>query len=118
MMPLTSFHAHVYFEPAQLESAADLRGEIGRLFGLEIGRVHRAAVGPHTRGMFQVRFGREMFGAFVPWLMQHRRGLSVLIHAESGDDYRDHTDHAIWLGSPVTLDLSIFAPEAGGISLP
>jgi len=116
MSALTDFHAHVYFEPSDRTRAVDLRREIDRRFGLPVGRVHDRPVGPHVRGMFQVLFDSARFGTFVPWLMQHRQGLSVLIHGESGDDYRDHTEHAFWLGEPLALDLSIFRPARAPLS--
>ena len=32
-------------------------------------------------------------------------GLDVLVHPETGDDVADHTDHAIWLGARLPLDV-------------
>jgi aromatic ring-cleaving dioxygenase len=32
----------------------------------------------------------------------------VFLHPETGDELKDHTDHAIWLGAMRTLDLSVF----------
>jgi aromatic ring-cleaving dioxygenase len=37
--------------------------------------------------------------------MLNREGLSILLHPETGDAYRDHTDHAAWLGAMVPLRL-------------
>jgi len=34
--------------------------------------------------------------------------LVVFLHPDTGDDLKDHTEHAIWMGSMRTLDLSIF----------
>jgi len=33
----------------------------------------------------------KQFGALIPWLVIHRGSLSVLIHANTCDDERDHT---------------------------
>lgn len=46
------------------------------------------------------------FDALIPWLDEHRDGLSVLVHADTGDDILDHTEYVYWLGEPVEIDLS------------
>jgi DOPA 4,5-dioxygenase len=59
--------------------------------------------------MFEVNvFTPEQFGAFVPWLEIWRGPLSVLVHPNTGDDERDHTQRAIWMGEKYPLDLSLF----------
>jgi DOPA 4,5-dioxygenase len=58
--------------------------------------------------MFQVVIGKDDFGDFVEWLLLNRRGHDVLIHPETGNDLLDHTDHAMWLGNPVAIDVSAF----------
>jgi aromatic ring-cleaving dioxygenase len=40
--------------------------------------------------------------------MLNRDGLAVLLHPETGDDYRDHTAHAAWLGAMLPLRLEAF----------
>jgi DOPA 4,5-dioxygenase len=62
-----------------------------------LGRWHDAAVGPHPQSMYQIAFPAELLGSLLPWLMLNRGGLTVLLH-ETGNDYADHTDHAIWFG--------------------
>ncbi len=102
------FHAHIYFERAGHEQAAGLRDEISRLFGLKVGTMHPKPVGPHTKGMFQVVFEKNELSEFVEWLMLNRRGHDVLIHPETGNDLLDHTKHAMWLGTPVAINVSAF----------
>jgi len=59
--------------------------------------------------MFEVNvFTPAQFGAFVAWLVIHRGPLSVLVHLNTGDDERDHSQRAVWLGERVPLDLSLF----------
>jgi len=41
----------------------------------------------------------------LPWLMLNRDGLTVLVHPETGDDYTDHSAHAVWLGAMLPLRL-------------
>lgn len=99
------FHAHVYFEPDQVGLATRLREGLGARFPVQIGRLHPGPVGPHTRGMFQALFERERFTDVVTWLLEHREGLDVLVHADTGDDLADHTRRALWLGHEVPLRL-------------
>ena len=49
----------------------------------------------------------EQFGAFIPWLVIWRGPLSALIHPNTGDDERDHTQRATWMGSPLPLNTSV-----------
>jgi DOPA 4,5-dioxygenase len=55
--------------------------------------------------MYQVAFPVAEFPRLVPWLMLNRQGLTVLVHPETGDDYTDHADRALWLGAPLSLRL-------------
>lgn len=54
----------------------------------------------------------EQFGAFVPWLVINRGPLSALVHPNTGDDERDHTQRATWMGQPLPLHLSLFKKMA------
>ncbi len=102
------YHAHVYFDQQTITFAAALCEEAGRLFNVDIGRVHQKRVGPHPKWSCQIKFTSKEFDELVPWLDQHRKGLSVLVHADTGNDLEDHTVHAYWLGDSVELNLSMF----------
>lgn len=115
MGALTGYHAHVYYDAAQRLQAADLRAEIGRVFPVLIGRMHDRPIGPHTKGMFQVVIDQDVFAELVPWLMLNRNGLSVLVHAETGDAVADHTRHVMWLGEAVPLDIGVLRRMAPGV---
>ncbi len=104
------YHVHVYFEPGELAFATRLRAEMGRRFGLPMGRIHQRPIGPHPKGMFQVIVPASGLRHVTGWLEQHRRGLDVLVHEDTGDDYRDHTVGARWLGRPQPLDFSVLRP--------
>lgn len=68
-------------------------------------------VGPHPIAMFEVNiFTPAQFGAFVPWLVINRGPLSALIHPNTveGEDERNHTQRATWLGERIPLDLRLF----------
>ena len=73
-----------------------------------IGRFHEKPVGPHPHWSFQMAFGADSFERVIAWLESKRGGLDVLVHGETGDDYADHTAHAMWLGIDAPLDLSAF----------
>ncbi len=103
-----AYHAHVYFEQTTVEFASALCHKAGELFPVKIGRVHQKLVGPHSKWSCQIKFTSKDFDLLIPWLEKHREGLSVLVHALSGDELEDHTTFAYWLGDPVTLDLSEF----------
>jgi DOPA 4,5-dioxygenase len=40
--------------------------------------------------------------------MLNRDELSILLHPETGDDYRDHTAHACWFGALLPLRVEVF----------
>jgi len=102
------YHAHVYFDESNAAFAADLCEQIGGRFDLAIGRVHQKCVGPHTRWSCQISFAQNHFAEFIPWLDEHRKGLTVFVHGLSGDNLKDHTDYAYWLGDAVELNVSQF----------
>ena len=58
--------------------------------------------------MYQVAFPSELLASFVPWLMLNRDGLTVLLHPQTGNSYRDHTAHAVWFGAVLSLRLDVF----------
>ena len=52
-------------------------------------------------------FTPEQFGAFIAWLVINRGPLSALIHPNTGDDVRDHSQRATWMGQPLPLQLGM-----------
>ncbi|WP_413112101.1 DOPA 4,5-dioxygenase family protein [Thaumasiovibrio sp. DFM-14] len=103
-----AYHAHIYFDSNTLLFATNLCRRIGETFSLRVGRLHQKPVGPHTKWSCQVLFTKADFERFIPWLDENRGQLSVLIHADTGDDLIDHTAYAYWLGDAVALDLRLF----------
>lgn len=66
-------------------------------------------IGPHTMAMFEVNlFTPAQFGAFVGWLVINRGPLSALVHPNTDDELRDHTQRATWLGERVIVDTTLF----------
>lgn len=75
---------------------------------LRIYRLWDKPIGPHPVAMFEVNvFTPEHFGAFIPWLVINRGPLSALVHPNTGDDVRDHTQRATWMGEPYPLNVGM-----------
>lgn len=106
MTAIRGFHAHVYYDDSTFEQARALCEDARDRLGVEMGRMHRRPVGPHPRWSCQLAFAPERFGEVVPWLALNRAGLVVFVHPETGDAVRDHTEHALWMGEVVPLELS------------
>ena len=103
-----AYHAHIYFDASTLAWAKTLGQQAAERFGLRVGRYHEQPVGPHPKWSVQITFSHKNFEQFIPWLDEQRQGLSVLVHGMTGDDLKDHTDYAYWLGQPLELDLDLF----------
>jgi aromatic ring-cleaving dioxygenase len=104
---ITGYHAHVYYDAATKPLAVEVRAGVETRFDTWLGRWHDNPIGPHPMGSFQIAFTPALFGEIVPWLALNRRGLTVFIHPETGDDRTDHSDYAIWLGAQREVDLSV-----------
>ena len=105
------YHAHVYYDAAARADAAAVRDAIGTSFEVELGRCREEPVGPHPQPMYQVKFGVGEFARLVPWLMLNRRGLTILVHPDTGDAWRDHALNALWLGEKLKLRLDVLKPD-------
>ena len=106
MTKIKGFHAHVYFDAQTKEQARALCEEAKGLFSIKMGRVHERNVGPHPRWSCQLAFAPDRFGEVIPWLAINRNQLVVFGHPETGDDIKDHTEHAMWMGELLPLELS------------
>ncbi|MDA0120390.1 DOPA 4,5-dioxygenase family protein [Vibrio sp. T11.5] len=102
------YHAHIYFDADSNDFAAQLRERISADLELTVGRFNQKLVGPHTMWSFSVTFTSDDFDVLIPWLDKARGNLSVLVHALTDNDLKDHTEFAYWLGEPVALNLSSF----------
>jgi aromatic ring-cleaving dioxygenase len=113
---ITSYHAHIYYDPETTrEDAARIRESIGAGFPTaQLGRWHDVPVGPHPIAMYQVAFPIEAFARLVPWLMLNRGELVVLVHPNTDDAYADHAHHALWLGETLPLRFDILKKALSG----
>ena len=103
-----AYHAHVYFDDTTKINARKLCDEVGEKFNLNVGRFHEKLVGPHPRWSCQITFGMRDFETFISWLDENRQELTIFVHGLTGDDLKDHTDFAYWLGKEVELNLDMF----------
>ncbi|KAF1979955.1 hypothetical protein BU23DRAFT_112303 [Bimuria novae-zelandiae CBS 107.79] len=112
------FDIHIYFLQTNAEEtkfAHELWERIRREFPeLRIYRVWDRPIGPHPLAMFEVNlFTPAQFGAFIPWLVINRGTLSALIHPNTDDELRDHTQWATWMGQPLPLYLETMKKRNG-----
>jgi len=106
---IRDFHAHIYFDPAEIAAARAFALQAQERFGVPVGHFHERPVGPHPRGSCQLTVPPGQFGEFVQWAALNRGGLTIFAHANTGDDLADHTAHVIWFGPSEDLNLSLFA---------
>ncbi len=108
MSEILKYHAHVYYDANGLADARALCETARDRFGVEMGRMHEKLVGPHPMWSCQLAFGPDKFAEIVPWLALNRNGLVVFLHPETGDVLKDHTEHTIWMGGMLELNLAFF----------
>jgi aromatic ring-cleaving dioxygenase len=104
---ITSYHAHIYYEPDTRDAAREVRLGLEGRFRCVLGRWHDKPVGPHPKAMYQVAFEPDEFSKIVPWLMLNRRGLDILVHPNTGDAVEDHDVNPLWLGDRQPLDIEM-----------
>jgi len=102
-----SYHAHIYFTAETKETATRVVSRAFDEFGMEFGHFHDQPVGPHPVGSCQLTVPVDLLGRVLNWLALNRQGLTVFIHADTGDVMKDHTEHTIWMGSMPALNLEI-----------
>jgi len=104
------FDFHVYYilnNEAEAKFAKELHERIRREFPeLRIFKFWDRPYGPHPTGMFEVdTFNPHQTGALFSWLAVNRGPCSILIHPNTGDTYKDHTELEIWMGRPWPLNV-------------
>lgn len=102
------WHAHVYFDRDQADTARQLCETMRDALGIAMGRVHADPVGPHPRGSCQMSVPHALIGDALVWLARNRGAFGVFVHLNTGDDWQDHTAHALWLGQSEALRLDVF----------
>ena len=108
MAEIRDFHAHIYFDPPEVDRARALAQAAADRFGVAVGHFHLGPVGPHPRGSCQLTVRTEQFGDFARWAVLNRDRLTIFAHASTGDDRADHHQHVIWFGPSEPLNLAMF----------
>ena len=101
------YHVHVYFESETRVFAEQVIEKLSSKFDVDVGSYHDHPVGPHPTGSCQVTVGMDNFGAIIDWLAKNRQGLTIFTHANTGNVMLDHTEHTIWMGQMMALDLEL-----------
>lgn len=104
---IEGYHVHVYFDESTFEQAKILCEEAGKNFSVKVGRMHSKPVGPHPCWSCQLAFSLDEYANLSSWLALNRQGLTILIHPLTGNDLKDHTDYASWMGESQTLNLDV-----------
>jgi len=102
---IIGWHCHIYFLPEQRPVAIGLNEDVQDRFRIWDYRWLNEANPIHPTPMFRFQFPKEDLAQFIEWITLNRGGLSVLIHAITGDDIFDHSYNAMWLGTPLALDI-------------
>jgi len=102
------FDFHIYYMqsvPSEVQYAKELHERVRREFPeLRIYRFWDKPVGPHPVAMFEVNtFNPHQTGALFSFLAVNRGPCSVLIHPNTGESLKDHTELATWMGRPWPL---------------
>ena len=109
------YHAHIYYDPVTTRATAErICAAAEREFQLDNDGFRDEPRGPHPISNVLLVFKPDQFERIVPWLMLHRDGLDVLLHPLTLDAVADHSDFAMWLGSPVPLKLHTLPRGRGG----
>ncbi|KAK7687502.1 hypothetical protein QCA50_009379 [Cerrena zonata] len=123
--PVKYWDFHVYYESDTKEESDKLREKLlidfeqeGKEGLIIVKKLPKdVAIGPHYTPFWEVDVTRvEIFAKLISWFLLNHGTLSVLIHPQTGDDLRDHTNAALWLGKRLELKTHIFSPTPAGIA--
>src|SRR5262245_44143771 len=109
------FHAHIYYDASDRSAAEQLHSELRANKGtgdlvdvLFVGEMTDRPAGPHPIPQYEVHFHRKDLPTVLERIKASR--LRALVHELTDDDLADHTTQALWVGEPLTLDLSVMDP--------
>lgn len=102
------WHAHVYFDEGNMVVARmfyeKIVAEIPQK--VQVGRFHERCVGPHPKWSFQISISNHEFYQVFEWLINNHDVLDIFIHPNTGNEMRDHSHGAVWIGKSHQLDFS------------
>ena len=104
------YHAHVYYLPDEQAQANELfqSARLRHLIDFEVWKFFSEKVGPHPLPMLELHFTSTTEHAAHTWLKKNRGSLTVLIHEDTGDDFKDHLERVCWLGDPLPIRFDFF----------
>lgn len=109
---IRSYDAHIYYPLNKREVAVALQAKaIAELEGVKVYPLVDRNVGPHPMPMFELQFPPLLHSEVITWLLANRGELPVLVHENTGDDPRDHSVGALWMGRVLELDFSKLDPS-------
>ncbi len=106
-----NYDAHIYFDPNEKTLIETLYTNALNSLDFKkffIVQIIPYSVGPHPKGMLEINFKKDYLNEFLTWIQKNALGLSVLIHPYSDNDYIDHTENVIWIGTPLNLNFEAF----------
>lgn len=110
--PVRSYDFHIYYTPDSRSIAINLKNLIFEHFPQEINsdelilKVLKSdnITGPHDLPFFEIDVESPLlFAKFFSFAQLNHSGLSILVHPNSNDVYKDHTTHATFIGDRVGL---------------
>ena len=107
-MKIQDYHFHIYYLEPDIQLAKSIVKNVISKYDVEVGRFHEKPVGPHPMCSVQLVVSNENFSNILQWFILNREKLTVFIHPNTGNAFLDHTDHVLWLGESVKLNLEIF----------
>ncbi len=114
---MKNYHAHIYFSLDQHPEAQLLAQTLLHLdSSIKIYKTHENKVGPHALPMVEVHFNEVLLQNVVNCLSENNKNLSILVHEDSGDDFKDH-ESPIWIGRPLPIDFDFFRKVKANPSL-
>ncbi len=106
---MTNYHAHIYFNLQDMDLAQLLfRKAFSKISILKPWKIYDRPVGPHPLPMFELQFTEATKPEVLSWLTANIGTWSALIHQDTGDDVRDHTEGYSWLGPELRIDFTFF----------
>jgi len=108
---IQDYHIHLYYDHQTINIAKSIGQKAKEKFGISLGRFHEKNVGPHPRFSVQLSIPKDQFGEILSWVALNRKKLTIFSHPNTGNDLLDHTDHAIWMGEVLELNLSVFSKK-------
>ncbi|KAL0480265.1 hypothetical protein AKO1_002897 [Acrasis kona] len=108
-----AYDLHVYYFPnsnASKAHAEKLFNHARTTWSDLFAKIYPNPIGPHPLPMFEVDIpqAHPKFSDILSWIMINRGNSSALLHPNTGDELKDHTHSATWIGQPVPLNFERF----------